>query len=620
MSQPSALHNQAMADPTVHTAMPTAATGPAAVLSVRESLLGRLWVDRCRDQRLALALSQANDLPEIVGRVLSARGVKVDQAAGFLDPSLKRQLPDPSVLRDMDLAAERIADIVARGGTVGILGDYDVDGATSTALLIRFLRAAGGRWLFHIPDRMRDGYGPNTGALRDLSRRGADIVITVDCGITAFAPLSEAAREGTAVIVVDHHQAEPLLPEAFAVINPNRLDEPPGMLQSLAAVGVCFLLVVAVNRALRQRGWYGAGRAEPNLLQWLDLVALGTVADVVPLTGLNRALTAQGLRVMGQRQNPGLAALADAARLQEAPGAYHAGFLLGPRINAGGRVGEADLGVRLLTTEDPAEAARLAARLDALNTERQVIEAEVLAEARSALASLPDDLPVCVVAGEGWHSGVLGIVASRLKELADRPAIVVGLQDGIGRGSGRSIPGVDLGTAVIAARQQGLLLNGGGHAMAAGLTVEASRLAELTEFLAGRLRRAVASASSVRHLGIDAVLSAGGATEGLLDALERVAPFGMGNPEPRFALANADVTFAQLVGERHVRCTVQGATGGRLKAIAFRCTDNALGAALLQRDARLHLAGHLRADHWRGERRVQFVIEDAARPAPTGLG
>ncbi len=603
--------------PAMATAQPQAAPAHRRdphVLGVAQSLTGRNWALRCTDDRLAESLSQSLDLPDVVGRILAGRGVDRAAAERFLAPSLKAELPDPSSLRDMDRAAGRVADTILAGGRVGVFGDYDVDGATSAALLLLFLQAVGGRSLVHIPDRVRDGYGPNAPALLRMAADGADVIITVDCGITAFAPLEEAAAAGVAVIVVDHHQAEPRLPQAAAVVNPNRLDEPAGPLQQLAAVGVTFLLVVAVNRLLRARGWYRDGRSEPNLLSWLDLVALGTVADVVPLTGLNRVMTAQGLRVMAGRRNPGLSALADIARLQAPPGAYHAGFLLGPRINAGGRVGEADLGVRLLTCEDPTEAASLAARLDGLNAERQQIEAEVLAAASAALA-LEDgaDLPVCLVAAEGWHPGVLGIVASRLREMTDRPAIVVGIDKGVGKGSGRSIPGVDLGAAIIAARQKGLLLNGGGHKMAAGLTVEAGRIAELRQFLCDRLRGPIAAAAAVRRLGIDAVLSPGAATEALLDVLERVAPFGVGNPEPRFALANADVTFAQVVGERHVRCTLQGPTGGRVKAIAFRAVGTPLGQALVQRDARLHLAGHLRADHWRGERRVQFVIEDAAR-------
>ncbi|MFC3226040.1 single-stranded-DNA-specific exonuclease RecJ [Marinibaculum pumilum] len=588
---------------------------PEAVLGVGTSLLGRNWALRCTDERSAEALSQGLGLPDVVGRILAGRGVDREAAERFLSPSLKAELPDPSVLKDMDVAAARIADVVMAGGTVGVFGDYDVDGATSAALLSRFLHAAGGRCLVHIPDRMRDGYGPNAPALKAMAGQGADVIVTVDCGITAFDALGQAAAAGIPVIVVDHHQAEPRLPEAAAVVNPNRLDEPAGPLQALAAVGVTYLLVIAVNRLLRTRGWYGEGRPEPSLLSWLDMVALGTIADVVPLTGLNRVLAAQGLRVMAGRRNTGLSALADVSRLHEPPGAYHAGFLLGPRINAGGRVGESDLGVRLLTCDDPAEASALASRLDAFNAERQQIEAAVLEQAAAAHACLAEpDAPVCLVAAEGWHPGVLGIVASRLREQTDRPTVVIGLDGGMGKGSGRSVPGVDLGAAVIAARQKGLLVNGGGHKMAAGLTVEAGRIDELRAFLCERLHGPVAAAAAVRRLGIDAVLSPGAANEGLLDLLERVAPFGVGNPEPRFALANADITFFQVVGERHVRCTLQGPTGGRVKAIAFRAVDTPLGAALMQRDARLHLAGHLRADHWRGERRVQFVIEDGARP------
>jgi single-stranded-DNA-specific exonuclease len=440
------------------------------------------------------------------------------------------------------------------------------------------------------------------------------VVVTVDCGISAHDALADAAEAGLEVVVVDHHVAEPRLPKAFAVINPNRLDESGG-LGHLAAVGVAFLLVVAVNRRLRDLGFYGGARPEPDLRRWLDLVALGTVCDAVPLTGLNRAFVAQGLRVMAQRGNIGLAALADVASLKSAPGTFHAGFLLGPRVNAGGRVGEAGLGATLLTTDDADEARRIAARLDAHNQERRVLEAAVTEAALAQLAArfAADAAPLLVMASAAdWHPGVIGIVASRLMERFHRPAFVVALADGVGKGSGRSIAGVDLGSAVIAARQAGLLINGGGHKMAAGVTVAAERLIELEAFLIEHISRQLAGVVPQPTLGIDGGLSVGAANASLLALIERIGPFGIGNAEPRFAFPAARIAKADVVGGEHVRCFLSD-SGARLKAIAFRSVATPLGQALLQaRGGTLHLAGHLRADDWRGEGEVQLVIEDAA--------
>jgi single-stranded-DNA-specific exonuclease len=515
----------------------------------------------------------------------------------------------------MDRAAARLAEAVMADQTIAVFGDYDVDGATSAALLQRFLAAVGARTLVHIPDRAREGYGPNAPALLTLGEQGARVIVTVDCGVSAFDPLARAAEAGLEVIVVDHHIAEARLPQAYAVINPNRLDESSPHRQ-LAAVGVTFLLVVAVNRRLRQLGRY-QGRPEPDLLQWLDLVALGTVCDVVPLTGLNRPLVTQGLKVIAGRGNLGLAALADVAGLDARPGTYHAGFILGPRINAGGRVGESNLGVRLLTTGDADEAASLAARLDMLNKQRQAIEAEMLdaaltqVEGRDASGS-----PMILAAGAGWHEGVIGIIASRLKERYDRPALVAAFKDGVGKASCRSIPGVDVGGAVTAARQAGLLINGGGHPMAAGLTVEEDKFPALGQFLLERLAPDVARATETASLGCDGALATEGATHELVETLERLAPFGAGNAEPRFALSNARIVRADVVGRGHVRCILAGATGGRLKAIAFRSVDAPLGHALLAgQDSLMHLAGHLRLDRWRDREDVQLVIHDAAHPS-----
>lgn len=601
---------------------------PAPFLGVARSLLGRRWRLRAGDERLGLALAQRAGLPEILGRVLAGRGVAPDDVDDFIKPSLRRLLPDPARFHDMEAAATRLAEAIAQGERIAVFGDYDVDGATSSALLKRFFSAIGQPLRVYIPDRQKEGYGPNIAAMRKLAAEGVRIVVTVDCGTLAFEALAEAKKLGLGVIVVDHHLAEPMLPEALAVVNPNRLDEAPGFGQ-LAAVGVAFLLLVALNRALRQRGYY-EGAAEPDLLGWLDLVALGTVCDVVPLTGLNRALVAQGIKVLRGRANIGLAALADVAGLNEPPGAYHLGFLLGPRVNAGGRVGLSDLGTRLLACNDTREAADLARELDRLNKERQEIEQQVLAEAMLALEQIPEDAPLALVAGEGWHPGVIGIVAARIREAAGRPSFVLALDEqGLAKGSGRSVPGVDLGGAVVAAKQAGLLVNGGGHAMAAGLTVAAGGIAALQDFLAERLAPQVARAGADASLGLDGALSVGGASVELYEKLELLGPYGSGNAEPRFAIANARLMQADVVGERHVRLLITGddGQGPRLRGIAFRAMDGAgagghnkagggaLGEALLAARATgrpLHLAGHLRADYWRGERRIQLVVEDAA--------
>jgi single-stranded-DNA-specific exonuclease len=544
--------------------------------------------------------------------VLAARGVAPGEAERFLAPRLRDQLPDPGRFRDMEKAAARIAAAVQQGELVAVFGDYDVDGATSSALLERFLRAACGRVRVYIPDRQKEGYGPNLPALLRLKEEGATVAVTVDCGITAFEVLEKAGAAGLDMIVVDHHVAEPALPTALAVVNPNRLDEERGF-GNLAAVGVAFLLAVAVNRALRQAGWYAA-RPEPDLLQLLDLVALGTVADVVKLTGLNRALVAQGLKVMQHRSNPGIAALADVGRVAERLDAYAAGFILGPRVNAGGRVGEAGLGARLLATDDPNEAAALAARLDGFNTERRDIEARVLAAAIDVVERESAPSPLVFVAGEDWHPGVIGIVASRLKERYNRPACVVALENGTGKGSGRSVSGFELGAAVIAARQAGLLVNGGGHAMAAGFTVERRRIGALRDFLAARVAASIGAEPLRPELALDGAVAAGAATPELVATLEKLAPFGAGNAEPRFALPNLRVVKADVVGGAHVRAILTDAAGNaRLKAIAFRCLETALGAALMQGGgATYHVAGTLRPDNWNGETRVQLCLDDAA--------
>lgn len=590
----------------------------ASCLNVARSLSGKAWFDRIADDRAGWALAQGFGLPEIVGRVLAARGVTAEVCERFLSPTLKALLPDPSRLRDMDRAAARIADAIERNEPVAVFGDYDVDGAVSAALMRRYFRAVGRDLVVYIPDRLREGYGPNAPALRSLAARGVRLVITVDCGTAAFPALEAAADAGLDIVVIDHHVAEARLPPAYAVVNPNRLDEEEG-LGTLCAAGVCFLALVAVNRSLRGRGFFVEGRTEPNLMEWLDLVALATVCDVVPLTGLNRAFVAQGLKVMARRGNIGLAALADVAGIKDRPDAYHAGFVLGPRVNAGGRVGDSDLGARLLSTDDPVEAAELARRLDELNGERRTVEQAVLEEAIAQVEGTdPAATGLVFVVGEGWHPGVVGIVASRLKERYGRPACVVAVETAetgqrVGKASGRSVKGVDLGAAVIAARQAGLLLAGGGHRMAAGFTVALDRIEELRAFLIARIAERGEAVSGLPPLEIDGVLSVGAATVDLVATLDRIAPFGTGNPEPRFVIADARVVRADVVGTQHVRCILTGADGRRLKAIAFRALDTDLGQALLRSGGvPLHVAGTLRTERWNGNESVQLFVEDAA--------
>lgn len=588
-----------------------------AFLGVERSVTGKRWHGRVANERLVMTLCQKLELPELVARVVAARGIGLDEAENFLNPTLKALLPDPAHLIDMAPAVERIVTAINSGETIGILGDYDVDGATSAALLVRFFSALGRVVPVYIPDRQKEGYGPNLPALMKLKEEGATIVITVDCGTTAYEPLEAASAAGLDVIVIDHHVAEARLPSGCLVINPNRVDETSSCGQ-LAAVGVTFLTIIAVNRALRDAYWYGEGHSEPDLRLWLDLVALGTICDVVPLVGLNRALVTQGLRVMAGRRNAGIAALADVAGIDRPLDAYHAGFLLGPRVNAGGRVGDSGLGVRLLTTDDPAVARPLAAQLDQMNRERQEIERGVLEAAMIQAENRPDpQSPVIVVAGEGWHPGVIGIVAGRLREKFDRPSCVIALENGVGKGSGRSVRGVELGPAIIAAHQAGLLINGGGHAMAAGFTVSRENLTGFTAYLEDHIRRQLGNEPLSASLGFDGVLHPSAATTDIVTMLDRVGPFGAGNSRPRFAVPQARIVDAGIVGKDHVRCIVTGADGaGRLKAIAFRAADGPLGRALLEsRGQPLHLAGQLRGDEWQGKITPQLFIDDAAPAA-----
>jgi single-stranded-DNA-specific exonuclease len=586
-------------------------------LDVERSASGRPWRDRLDERATAraLAIAQRHDVPELLARILAGRGVEVDAVESYLDPTLKRLLPDPHVLTAMEPAAVRIADAMQRGEPVAIFGDYDVDGATASALLARFMHSAGLDPLVHIPDRLFEGYGPNVEAIRALAERGATLLITVDCGTASIEPLAEARKLGLDVIVIDHHQADENLPDAL-VVNPNRLDD-LSELCHLAAVGLVFLTTVAVNRVLRERGFWTGMRPEPDLLSFLDVVALGTVADVVPLRGVNRAFVAKGLLAMRRRDNIGLTALMDVARLSGPPEPWHLGFLLGPRINAGGRIGCADLGVQLLRSDDPTEAARIAAELDRLNRERQALELAMLAEAEAeAEAALghEDKGAVVVTAAKSFHPGVVGLIAARLKERFSRPAFAIALEPGgIGTGSGRSIAGVDLGRAVRRAVADGLLLKGGGHAMAAGITVKHDRLGAFRAYLESELATAVAAARADRALLIDGAVSAGGANLTLIETIARAGPFGAGNPEPVIALPAHTLAYAEAVGQAHVRARFRSGDGATINAIAFRALGQPLGDMLLgSRGQPLHAAGTLNVDRWNGAEHVQLRLQDVA--------
>jgi single-stranded-DNA-specific exonuclease len=599
-----------------------AETGPMPdnrlFLGVENSATGRAWHDRLdeRGSARALAIAQRHQVPELLARILAGRNIEVDAVDAFLDPAIKRAMPDPNVLAGMAQAAERLAHAAARGESVAIFGDYDVDGATSAAVLARFLRRCGIEPIIHIPDRLFEGYGPNVEAVRALAARGATLLVTVDCGTTSIEPLAEAQKLGMDVVVIDHHQADETLPPVLAVVNPNRRDDLSG-LGHLAAVGLVFMTVVAVNRLLRSSGFWTAERPEPDLLTWLDDVALGTVADVVPLIGLNRAFVAKGLVALRRRERVGHTSLMDVARLNGPPEAWHLGFLLGPRINAGGRIGRADLGVRLLLEDDALEAAKIAAELDRLNRERQAIELETLAQAEAeamAALGLEEKGAVVVTAAEGWHPGIVGLVAARLKEKFGRPAFAIALEPGgIGTGSGRSIAGVDIGRAVRRAVAEGLLLKGGGHAMAAGVTLRKDALAALRAYLESALAADVEAARRRNGLWIDGAVSAAAAGVEFVTMIGRAGPFGAGNPEPIIALPAHAISYAQEVGQSHVRVRLKSADGSAINAIAFRAAGQKLGAALLQgRGQNVHAAGSLALDRWQGEERVQFRLVDIA--------
>jgi single-stranded-DNA-specific exonuclease len=600
-------------------ALGSASQPSRAFLGVERSATGRRWKSRLdeRGEVAAQTILQRHQVSDLLARVLAGRNVPVDSVAAYLNPSIRDLLPDPNSITDMALAASHLADAIIAREQIAIFGDYDVDGATSAALLARFLRHCGLAPFIHIPDRLFEGYGPNVEAVRNLATRGTRLLVTVDCGTTSIDALAEAQRLGLVTIVIDHHQANEALPPALAIVNPNRQDCLSG-LGHLAAVGLVFVALVALNRELRVRGYWNAERPEPNLLDWLDLVALGTVADVAPLTGLNRAFVAKGLIAMRRRDSVGLTALMDASRLSGPPESWHLGFMLGPRINAGGRIGRADLGVELLLESDITRAGAIAAELDRLNGERRAIEQATLLEAEAeALAALglEDRGAIVVAAGNGWHPGVVGLVAARLKEKFGRPAFAIAFaEDGVGTGSGRSLTGVDLGTAVRAAVEAGVLLKGGGHAMAAGITLRREALGAFRAALEGALAGQVAAARENDGLSIDGALSASAATSELIATIASAGPFGAGNPEPTFVLPRHTVAFADEVGGAHVRVRFRSADGTFLQAIAFRAAGQPLGKALIEaRGQAVHAAGTLSVDRWQGAERVQFRISDIAR-------
>lgn len=572
---------------------------------------GRAWTLRPADPRDVATMVQRSGLDPQLARILSARGVAPDDAGSYLEPKLRNILPDPYVLKDMERGVGRLADAVVNNEAIGVFGDYDVDGTTAAALLHRYFAALGVRLSVYLPDRITEGYGPTADAFRSLMNDGANIIVTVDCGAAAHDAIGEVAADGAEVIVLDHHLMSGAPPaSAYATVNPNRLDDISG-LNTLSAAGVAYLAVVALNRRLREAGFFKT-RPEPDLMGLLDLAALGLVCDVMPMTGVTRAMVSQGLKVLEAGGNVGLAALGERAGAKGRASTYHLGFLLGPRINAAGRIGHARLAFEMLTTEDKARARALADKLHVLNAERQAIEAAVQQEALQKIETenLGED-DIIVVAGAGWHPGVIGIVAGRIKEKFDRPAIVIGVEGAVGKGSGRSITGVDLGSAVAAAREKGLLVNGGGHAMAAGLTVSEESIPALRDYLVGALADDVKHARANRTFVTDAVIGARAVSKSFADMVAQAGPFGVGNPEPVFVLADMRPAHVKLVGANHLAVTMEDPSGEKVRAIAFRADGEKLGA-VIRGAQRLHVAGKIRPDDWRGGDAGQLQIEDAA--------
>jgi len=584
-----------------------------AFLGVERSLTGRRWRARDADLGMVEALRRRFALPEIAARLLAARGVGLDQAEAFLAPTLRTHFPDPSSFADMDEAARVIEDAIVSARPCAVLADYDVDGGSSAAQLVRYFRARGRELKIYVPDRMKEGYGPSALAFERLREQGVELVITVDCGAAAEGPLKAAADLGLDVIVLDHHLMAGPPPKATAVVNPNRLDCKSGQ-GHLTAAGVVLVTLAAVNREARRRGSIGSNNL-PDLMQLLDLAAIGTVCDVAPLTGFNRAIVAQGLKVLRNRKNLGLAALAENAGRKDHATVYDFGFILGPRINAGGRVGDASLATRLLSTEDREEARELAATLEALNQERRAREAEMLADAETEALAEAEKRSVVIVGSPRWHPGVIGIAAGRLKDRLMKPTIVLGgvSEHEPAKGSGRSTPGVNLGAAVAQAKAEGLLINGGGHAAAAGLTVEWDKVAALKNFLSDVLADELAAAAGeARALSVDAAGAVGAIDLQLIDAVDRIGPYGQGHPEPVFALADVRVCYAKLVKEEHVRFTLEDARGARVGGIAFRAMKSPIGEALLKREGTFHAAVRLKRNEWNGSSRAEIEIVDLA--------
>ena len=589
-----------------------------AFLDVSSSASGQRWVERLdnNSRNTALAISQTLDVPELIGRVMAGRGVELEEAASFLAPSIRDLMPDPDVLTDMKAATARICDAIQKNQQIAIFGDYDVDGACSSALLSKFLSHHGINNEIYIPDRIFEGYGPNPEAINMLIENGADLIITVDCGATSFEALAEASKKKTDVVVLDHHQVSDELPEATALVNPNRQDDLSG-LGHLCAAGVVFMALVACVRELRSQGFYNDNLKPPDLLSWLDLAALATVCDVVPLKGLNRAFVVKGLQVMRNQQNIGLRALMRVGRLDGPPRPYHLGFVLGPRINAGGRIGDAALGSRLLTTDDDILASEIAQQLEELNKQRQAAEKIMLEQAvAEAEAEMRDGEgpAIMVTASDEWHPGIVGLLASRLKDRFKRPAISIAFdRNGKGSGSGRSVAGVDLGAAVRAAVDEGILEKGGGHAMAAGLTVSKENLGSLRRFLETQLAEDVGKSRQFQTLKIDGALTARSVTLELFDMLERAGPYGQGHSNPVFAFPAHQIRYAKIVGADHVSFTASAGDGAQLRGIAFRAAETEVGQLLLNTKGRpVHLVGTLNADYWQGARRVQLRLIDAA--------
>lgn len=573
-----------------------------------KSLTGRTWEINTGDERLSTALSQRYKLPMVLAEILAARGHTIETTQDFLAPTLKALLPDPSHLIDLDKGVERVVTALEKGQKIVIFADYDVDGATSSALLRRYFRDIGHECGLYIPHRIEEGYGPNVPAMHTLKSQGYEVIIMVDCGSTAFEPLAAAKELQMDTVVIDHHAAQVKLPDAYALINPNRIDE-TSPLTHLCAAGLAFVFLVGLHRHLRQRQWFDQ-KTEPDLRRYLDLVALGTVCDVMPLTGLNRAFVTQGLKVMKQRGNLGLNQLLETAGLEDAPSTYHLGFVLGPRINAGGRVGQADLGSRLLFTTDLPESQYIAEKLHLYNKERQTIEALVLEEALSQIERYNlDRHPLIMVSGDGWHPGVIGIVASRIKERFNRPACVVGFAQDIGKGSGRSIPGIHLGSAMHSACHKELLVYGGGHAMAAGFTVEREKYQAFYDHLLESFGQGLSEIEPI--LELDGLLTFSGATMDLAHQLSLLEPYGSGNPTPRFAFPHGKIGYATIVGQHHIKVDLISEDGTHLKAMAFRAVDTPLGDFLLNnRHTTCHIAGTLKINNWMGKTELTLTIED----------